>query len=104
LDLIGAYIQNIPLLEHPTLPACGAEQSQSREQSLTSNFMLEAGSTTITIEKKLLVKPGKVNCIIRGDKNGYQLTISDLDVLFQYIYPFFKDLHFYTRKGVDFKI
>lgn len=46
------------------------------------------------------------NCIITGKNNNtaYQLTISDTDVLFQYIFPFFKDLPFLSRKGVDFKI
>jgi hypothetical protein len=46
------------------------------------------------------------NCIISGKNNNtaYQLIISDTDVLFQYIFPFFKDLPFLSRKGVDFKI
>jgi LAGLIDADG endonuclease len=46
------------------------------------------------------------NCIISGKNNNtaYQLIISDTDVLFQYIFPFFKDLSFLSRKGVDFKI
>jgi len=45
------------------------------------------------------------NCIISGKNNNtaYQLIISDTDVLFQYIFPFFKDLSFLSRKGVDFK-
>ncbi len=46
------------------------------------------------------------NCTIAGKNNNtaYQLTISDTDVLFQYIFPFFKKLQFLSRKGVDFKI
>lgn len=64
------------------------------EQSLAYDFSVEAGSTTITIKRKLLVKLNKLNCIIRGDKITYQLTISDLDILFQYIYSFFKILNF----------
>jgi hypothetical protein len=46
------------------------------------------------------------NCIISGKNNNtaHQLIISDTDVLFQYIFPFFKDLSFLSRKGVDFKI
>lgn len=48
----------------------------------------------------------KPNCIISGKNNNtaYVLTISDTDVLFQYIFPFFNDLTFLSRKGVDFKI
>jgi hypothetical protein len=46
------------------------------------------------------------NCIISGKNNNtaYQLIISDTDVLFQYIFPFFKDLSFLSRKVVNFKI
>lgn len=46
------------------------------------------------------------NCRITGKNNNtaYQLIISDTDVLFQYIFPFFKDLSFLSRKGVDFNI
>ena len=46
------------------------------------------------------------NCIITGKNNytAYQLSVTDTDVLFQYIFPFFKDLPFLSRKGVDFKI
>lgn len=46
------------------------------------------------------------NCIITGKNNNtaYQLSVTDTDVLFQYIFPFFKDLPFLSRKGVDFKI
>jgi hypothetical protein len=46
------------------------------------------------------------NCIITRQNNNtaYQLTITDTDVLFQYIFPFFKDLPFLSRKGEDFKI
>jgi len=46
------------------------------------------------------------NCIVSGKNNdsAYQLAITDTDVLFQYIFPFFKDLPFLSRKGVDFKI
>jgi len=51
-----------------------------------------------------LVVPNKPNCIIKNNKNAYQLVITDKDVLFQYIYPFFKDLSFYSRKSIDFSI
>ena len=53
----------------------------------------------------LFVAP-QPNCIVGGKNNNtaYQLTISDTDVLFQYIFPFFKNLPFLSRKGVDFKI
>lgn len=46
------------------------------------------------------------NSIIGGKNNNtaYQLTISDTDVLFQFIFPFFNNLTFLSRKGVDFKI
>jgi hypothetical protein len=52
-----------------------------------------------------LVKPGLPHCIIRKSKNenAYLLTISNTDVLFQYIYPFFKNLNFMSRKSFDFK-
>ncbi len=51
-----------------------------------------------------LVVPNKPNCIIKNNKNAYQLVITDKDVLFQYIYPFFKNLTFYSRKLIDFSI
>jgi hypothetical protein len=53
----------------------------------------------------LFISP-KPNCIISGknDNTAYQLSITDTDVLFQYIFPLFKDLPFLSRKGVDFKI
>ena len=46
------------------------------------------------------------NCIISGknDNTAYQLSITETDILFQYIFPLFKDLPFLSRKGVDFKI
>ena len=57
---------------------------------------------------KGLVKPsrGKPHCsITRKNKNtAYQLDIQDKDVLFQYILPFFKNLQFFSRKGIDFSI
>jgi hypothetical protein len=57
------------------------------------------------IIKGLFVAP-KPNCIIgvKNNNTAYQLTISDTDVLFQFIFPFFKNLSFLSRKGVDFKI
>lgn len=51
-----------------------------------------------------LVKPPKPKCVIKNNKNAYQLIISDKDVLFQYIYPFLSNLSFYSRKNIDFSI
>ena len=51
-----------------------------------------------------LIIPNKPNCIIKNNKNAFQLVITDKDVLFQYIYPFFRNLSFYSRKGIDFSI
>ena len=51
-----------------------------------------------------LFVPSKPNCIISSKSKAYQLSITDTDVLFQYILPFFKNLTFLSRKGVDFKI
>jgi hypothetical protein len=53
----------------------------------------------------LFVAP-QPNCIIsrKNNNTAYQLTITDTDVLFQYIFPFFKDLPFLSKKGEDFKI
>ena len=51
-----------------------------------------------------LFVPSKPNCIISSKSKAYQLSITDTDVLFQYILPFFKYLTFLSRKGVDFKI
>ncbi len=51
-----------------------------------------------------LVTPNKPNCIIKNNKNSYQLVITDKDVLFQYIYPFFNNLSLYSRKSIDFSI
>jgi len=51
-----------------------------------------------------LITPNKSNCIIKNNKTAYQLVITDTNVLFQYIYPFFKNLSFYTRKEIDFSI
>jgi LAGLIDADG endonuclease len=53
---------------------------------------------------KDLVIPNKPNCIIIHNKVTYQLVITDLDVLFQYICPFFRSLTFYSRKKIDFNI
>ena len=53
---------------------------------------------------KNLCVPNKPNCIIKNNTNAFQLVITDKDVLFQYIYPFFRDLSFYSRKGIDFSI
>lgn len=36
------------------------------------------------------------------NENAYKLNIQNRDVLFQYIYPLFKDLKFLTRKRIDF--
>ena len=51
-----------------------------------------------------LVVPGKPNCIIKNNTNSYQLVITDKDVLFQYIYPYFIESSFYSRKRIDFTI
>jgi hypothetical protein len=53
---------------------------------------------------KDLIIPNKPNCIIKNNKAAYQLVITDLDVLFQYILPFFKNSFFYSRKSIDFNI
>ena len=53
---------------------------------------------------KDLIIPNKPNCIIKNNKGAYQLVITDIDVLFQYIYPFFRELSFYSRKSIDFNI
>ena len=53
---------------------------------------------------KNLFIPNKPNCIIKNNTNSFQLVITDKDVLFQYIYPFFRDLSFYSRKSIDFSI
>ena len=51
-----------------------------------------------------LYVPSKPKCIISRKSKAYQLSITDTDVLFQYIYPFFNKLTFLSRKTVDFKI
>jgi hypothetical protein len=51
-----------------------------------------------------LFVPKKPNCIIKNNKKAYQLVITDKDVLFQYIFPFFQNLQFYSRKKIDFII
>ena len=51
-----------------------------------------------------LVVPDKPNCFITKKQNGYQLVITEKDVLFQYILPFFQNLNFYSRKKIDFLI
>ena len=53
-----------------------------------------------------LFVPKKPNCIITSKNNNkaYQLVITDKDVLFQYIFPFFQNLKFYSRKKIDFII
>ena len=51
-----------------------------------------------------LVVPSKPKCSINGKSKAYQLLITDTDVLFQYIFPFFNKLTFLSRKGIDFKI
>lgn len=73
--------------------------------------VLEAISIFIENIKKAPILAGlfiapQPKCTITGKNNNtaYQLTISDTDVLFQYIFPFFKDLQILSRKGVDFKI
>lgn len=54
------------------------------------------------LENTLIIN--KPNSIIKNNKGAYQLVITDTDILFQYIYPFFNELPFLSRKGVDFKI
>lgn len=49
-------------------------------------------------------KPGKPNSVIRKGLNAYQLSITNIDVLVNYIIPFFERLTFHSRKNVDFKI
>lgn len=49
------------------------------------------------------VVPSKPNCIIYRAENAYSLSITDVDVLYQYICPFFNSLVFFSRKGIDFK-
>ena len=51
-----------------------------------------------------LVVPSKPNCTIIEKSKAYQLLITDTDVLFQYIFPFFNKFTFLSRKGIDFKI
>ena len=51
-----------------------------------------------------LVVPSKPKCSINGKSKAYLLLITDTDVLFQYIFPFFNKLTFLSRKGIDFKI
>jgi len=51
-----------------------------------------------------LVVPNKPKCIIGKGNVAYKLLISDIDVLFQYILPFFQALNFYSRKKIDFII
>lgn len=51
---------------------------------------------------KNLFIPGKPCGIITKSK-AYTLKITNTDILFQYLYPFFNELTFLTRKGVDFK-
>lgn len=36
--------------------------------------------------------------------NVYSYVITDIDVLFDYILPFFSNLNFYSRKFIDFKL
>ena len=53
-----------------------------------------------------LFQPNKPNGVIKNNTNSFQLVITDKDILFQYIYPFFRfrDVNFYSRKGIDFSI
>jgi len=56
-----------------------------------------------------LFKAGKPYSSIRMSKNSqgeeaYSLTITDADVQFQYIYPFFNSLQFLSRKRIDFQL
>nr|YP_009690296.1 LAGLIDADG homing endonuclease [Fomitiporia mediterranea]QEG57076.1 LAGLIDADG homing endonuclease [Fomitiporia mediterranea] len=51
-----------------------------------------------------LFVPSKPNSIISRKSKAYQLLITDTDVLFQYIFPFFNKMTFLSRKGIDFKI
>nr|YP_010470484.1 LAGLIDADG endonuclease [Inonotus hispidus]UVF37972.1 LAGLIDADG endonuclease [Inonotus hispidus] len=48
--------------------------------------------------------PSKPKCVISKKSKAYTLSITNTDVLFQYIYPFFNKIKFLSRKGVDFKI
>ena len=56
------------------------------------------------INRAPLCPPALARGIIKNNTNAFQLVITDKDVLFQYIYPFFRDLSFYNRKGIDFSI
>lgn len=48
--------------------------------------------------------PSKPKCSISKNPKAYTLSITNTDVLFQYIFPFFNKLNFLSRKGIDFKI
>jgi LAGLIDADG endonuclease len=52
-----------------------------------------------------LVIPDKPNCIIvfNQSQDVYTLSITNIDVLYQYLDPFLKNFTFLTRKGLDFK-
>ena len=66
-------------------------------------YFLENNVPLNSLFKNLTV-PNKPNCIIKNNTNSFQLVITDKDVLFQYIYPFFRNQKFYTRKAIDFAI
>ena len=46
----------------------------------------------------------KINRVLNKRTNVYSYIISDLDVLFHIIIPFFSNLEFKTRKLVEFKL
>jgi LAGLIDADG endonuclease/Cytochrome b/b6/petB len=78
----------------------GISQKDKKILEVISNFIENINLSPIYDN---LIIPNKPNCIIKNNKGSYQLVITDIDVLFQYIYPFFKELGFYSRKGIDFK-
>ena len=76
------------------------------DPSLISNPGCADQSENISLNLNNIYEAPQPNCTIssKNKDTAYQLAISDTDVLFQYIYPFFKELTFLSRKGVDFNI
>jgi hypothetical protein len=84
-----------------TTAVFGITQKDKKILEMISNFL---ENIKLLPPYKNLIVPNKPKCIIKKNNKAYQLVITDLDVLFQYIFPFFKELTFYSRKYIDFNI
>jgi hypothetical protein len=102
---IKHYYDN-PTSQIPTLNLITDQPLEDNTSSSSNYTSITNQVKNISLNLNNIYEAPQPNCTIssKNKDTAYQLTITDMDVLFQYIFPFFNDLTFLSRKGVDFKI